>query len=263
MLGPLVGPIVGGIIGQFLGWQNLFFILSIVGFFIFLAVIFFLPETLDKSVPRKLPNPLQPLGFLLHPPIALLTMTNCLMFSCLFSDVIILPIIFDEKFELNQLEIGFTTTPNGFALMIGMLTGGRLSDLFSSQFGRGGRILPLVCVAFTMIIPGSILIGYVIDKSVHATIIINFFICFSMTFQRPGMSVFCIEERPKAPSSIMACISCTNFAMAAIISAIVPIFLDDPFYFFLTLSGILLLFWIPCIYLVYRNWNVTISERKQ
>lgn len=47
--GPILAPIVGGQILQFTSWRGVFFVLSIVGFVMLLAVFFGLPETLPKQ----------------------------------------------------------------------------------------------------------------------------------------------------------------------------------------------------------------------
>lgn len=50
MLGTVVGPVLGGIIAEQLSWRWIFWILLIIGSTFFLAILFFLPETLRALV---------------------------------------------------------------------------------------------------------------------------------------------------------------------------------------------------------------------
>lgn len=50
MLGTVIGPVLGGIIADQLSWRWIFWVLLIIGSIFFLAILFFLPETLRALV---------------------------------------------------------------------------------------------------------------------------------------------------------------------------------------------------------------------
>lgn len=54
LMGPLLAPIIGGALSQALGWQATMYFLAIYGGFIWVAIVFFLPETLPRRKPLKL-----------------------------------------------------------------------------------------------------------------------------------------------------------------------------------------------------------------
>ncbi|KAK5046169.1 hypothetical protein LTR84_008626 [Exophiala bonariae] len=58
LLGPAIGPVIGGVLAEFLGWQSIFWCLTILGSAFVLVFAVFLPETArtqvgDGSIPPK------------------------------------------------------------------------------------------------------------------------------------------------------------------------------------------------------------------
>jgi len=53
---PALGPLIGGFIAQHYGWQNIFLVLSVFAFLLFIAVAWRLPET--HAVAARIPQPL-------------------------------------------------------------------------------------------------------------------------------------------------------------------------------------------------------------
>eukprot|EP00005_Dracoamoeba_jomungandri_P000338 CAMPEP_0174257280 /NCGR_PEP_ID=MMETSP0439-20130205/6444_1 /TAXON_ID=0 /ORGANISM="Stereomyxa ramosa, Strain Chinc5" /LENGTH=247 /DNA_ID=CAMNT_0015340303 /DNA_START=74 /DNA_END=814 /DNA_ORIENTATION=+ len=129
LIGPIVGPVVGGVIGDLWGWRSIFYVLAGTGGIILTGVIIFLPETLNKSGPKRSLNPLVPLAFLLDPAILAIVFVSASIFGAMYLTIFVFPLQLDELYGLSELEIGMAYIPFGVGASLGTLTGGRAADL--------------------------------------------------------------------------------------------------------------------------------------
>lgn len=159
MLGPVIGPVVGGIISQKLGWRWIFWVLAIIGVFMWLLLFFFLSETLRSLVgngsgyanptPREwmkrratpqaervkaaamsrflaLPNPFIPFMYVLEKDVFCLLMYNSLQYFGFYAVLVSMSSLFASIYGLNDLQIGLCYIANGFGCVCGSLSTGRL-----------------------------------------------------------------------------------------------------------------------------------------
>ncbi|KAI9246069.1 major facilitator superfamily domain-containing protein [Phascolomyces articulosus] len=158
MVATAVGPVIGGAIAQQLNWRWVFWVLLIVGVIGFVAVLFFLPETLrslvgngsgyanptpqqwlkrrltkgpkppktDMSRFRRIPNILEPFLFLRHPDVIFTMIINGCYSAILYTYMTTTPSHFTTIYGLDQLQVGLCYLPYGFGCMVGSTLGGRI-----------------------------------------------------------------------------------------------------------------------------------------
>lgn len=112
---------------------------------------FFLPDTLDRSGPKKSASPLQVLKIFFHPPITIISLLNASTFSIMFLFLFIFPvrisfragigvhyaltlactpfqIQLDKVYGLSELAIGLAYLPFGLGTCLGTVVGGSAAD---------------------------------------------------------------------------------------------------------------------------------------
>ncbi|KAI9320354.1 dityrosine transporter A, partial [Zopfochytrium polystomum] len=171
-LGPVVGPVAGGLIAQYLGWRWMFVLLAVVGTAVWLAIFFFLPETLRSrtgngatlaqalaestpafrlptrtaDAPKQQPgakkpafNPLAPLAFLAVPAIAICVAAVAAIFGTFYAVTVEVPAAFSALYGFSSLAVGLAYLGLGLGFVAGSLAGGRAADrLLAAEMKRLG-----------------------------------------------------------------------------------------------------------------------------
>ncbi|OBT58609.1 hypothetical protein VE04_01702 [Pseudogymnoascus sp. 24MN13] len=161
MFGQAIGPVFGGIIAQYLGYHAIFWVLFGGGIFALTILVVFLPETLrsiasngtvclkgihrpiyykftqseEHLVEREIPTKKRLTSSMAFGPFMLLLEKD--VFSVIFFGSIVYAVwsmvtssttaLFQDRFNLSDLQVGLVFLPNGIASMLGSYLTGKLS----------------------------------------------------------------------------------------------------------------------------------------
>ncbi|KAJ5521091.1 hypothetical protein N7463_001544 [Penicillium fimorum] len=162
ILAPSIGPIVGGMLSKYLGWQAIFWFLTIAAGTFFMPLLLLFPETCrgivangsipavgwnqtiwsylhtttpvtppKLSVPRsraKVPNPCSTLRLLSHRPVGLVLLANGVVFSSYYAVTAGIPALFQKIYDLDDLGIGLCFIPAGLGSLFSATANGVLVD---------------------------------------------------------------------------------------------------------------------------------------
>ncbi|ELR17551.1 transporter, major facilitator family protein [Acanthamoeba castellanii str. Neff] len=204
LMGTVIGPVLGGFVGEFFGWRAIFWSLAIAAATLIVVIFFFLPETLNKSGPKRSANPIHTLKFFLHPPLLVLFVLGGAVGGCMLLILFIFPIQMNNLYGLNDFEIGLAYVPFGLGTVLGTLLGGKAADLCFRYKGLGGRLVPALLGALGMI-AALMVFAWTIEWTFWLCMVSLFMVGFFLTFTRPGFTTFAIEQRPRGAASVQAC----------------------------------------------------------
>ncbi|KAK1997853.1 major facilitator superfamily transporter [Colletotrichum falcatum] len=156
-----IGPVLGGLLAGYFGFRSIFLFLLIISTIVTLIIILFLPETMRtiagngslrlggiykplvlylKKDPSYLEDPKEPIQrkkitlMTFFEPLRLLVQKDILI-NLAFGGVVYTvwsmvtsstTVLFKQRFNLNDLEIGFVFLPNGLGTIIGSAIAGKL-----------------------------------------------------------------------------------------------------------------------------------------
>ncbi|KAI8088818.1 major facilitator superfamily domain-containing protein [Halteromyces radiatus] len=136
LLGPALGPVVGGALNQKFGWRSNFWFVVAATSLVWLAMIFFLPETsrrtasMDNSMnkKRKRPNPFAALAMYKYPNIALTICFTGILYMVFFTVNTIFTRTYSQQYGLDTTVTGLCYLPMAAGTVIGAMVGGQWSD---------------------------------------------------------------------------------------------------------------------------------------
>ncbi|KAG0251218.1 hypothetical protein DFQ27_008917, partial [Actinomortierella ambigua] len=261
-LGPVLGPPVGGALAQAFGWKWTFFFMAILSAIVLIEIFFILPETyreepkdsiveMDEkeqqivsetaASKRKWPNPFTAIILLRYPVIFLTSLETGIIFALMFSLETISPVLFNEKYNLNESETGATYIAAGVGSVLGAVLGGKLSDmgLMRGKKKRGGemvledRLSPNIWFAAFIIVPfGSLLYGWSAEKHLSlAAPIAGFGLYnFGMSQVLSAGSAYLVNAIPGQGSTATAAANLLRMIMACVFSLLVETIVDNTSY---------------------------------
>ncbi|KAF7724883.1 hypothetical protein EC973_000596 [Apophysomyces ossiformis] len=162
-VGPIIGPVLGGIISQELSWRWNFWLLLIIGATVFIAVLFFVPETLrslvgngsgyanptpSQWIKRRLnssqyptsaatgqpnrflqpPNVTRPFRYFLQLDLTLALLYNALHYTIFYCYLTSTPELFQSKYSLSELQVGLCFLCQGVGCVLGSIAEGKILD---------------------------------------------------------------------------------------------------------------------------------------
>lgn len=164
LLGPLLAPIIGGLLSQRWGWRSTQWFQAIYGFALFVIIVFFLPETLQRPSPpndaatetpttqpltrtstrqsihlktkkaaavfkRCIIDPLSVLAYLRFPAVFLSVYLASIAFGSLYVLNISIQQTFSEApYNYTVIILGLLYIPNSLGYVVASLLGGRWAD---------------------------------------------------------------------------------------------------------------------------------------
>lgn len=263
MLGPQVGPVIGPIVSLVSSdgnWRWCFGLLSIVTLFMYIFVLFLLPETLrwlvgngniyekgnkfswlmipklyqkkitdDKSYSRP-PKPTfwTYVRLFKYLPVLLTSINGCLLFSGLYALNVTFNDVLKSDYHLSDLHISLSYICLGAGLISGSLLSGFISDRTRNQMAKRTSVtpedrLPLQILGFLLFIVGFVCFGWCCQKHLHiVSIYLTSFIgCFGITWVLVTNTTYLTECSTGLPATNVAFGNLLRNAGAAISSAVI------------------------------------------
>lgn len=170
LLGPAMGPVIGGLLSQFLGWRSVFWFLTIFAGAFMVPFVLFFPETaraivgngsvppprwnlplvrwfksrktappVDISRPKlRFPNPIRTLAIVFQKDVGIILFANAILFAGFYDVTASIPSIYNELYDLNDLEIGLCYIPFGLGATVASIVTGKMLDL---NYRRTAKLL--------------------------------------------------------------------------------------------------------------------------
>ncbi|KAI8078060.1 major facilitator superfamily domain-containing protein [Gilbertella persicaria] len=246
LLGPAIGPIVGGYLNQGLGWRSNFWFLSIFILFLWLGILFLLPETWratekvsndsedQKTKKRNFVNPVGALKLLLYPNIALTVAFTSILFFALYLNNTTFTRTYTLQYGFDSGIVGICYLPNAAGSMLGGILGGRMSDkVYNKSLNKAKannqEIYPEMRLGsflfYSMILlqlVAFIAYGWCLEKNVHFAygLVCQFFIGFALMFPNVTLNAYMVDCFRKQGASVTACNNFARYIMAGIGSLI-------------------------------------------
>lgn len=131
---PILAPISGGFILNFASWNAVFIILGIIGLIMFLAVTFFLPETLpeDKRSEGSMLAVVKTFGKLFKDRVFMgIAFTQAFIMSSMFAYISGSPFVLQNLYHVTPQQFSLFFALNGIGIIIAAQVTGRLSNTIS------------------------------------------------------------------------------------------------------------------------------------
>ncbi|KIZ03910.1 Bicyclomycin resistance protein [Monoraphidium neglectum] len=228
LVGPVIGPLLGGGLSQSLGWRSTFAALTIAGGLVLIVQLLVIQETHHFYAARRVraskggeavvfveeihaPHfdpPYQPLWHLVDRHIAPFAIVTVTLFACMFSTMIILPIVLSlPPYSFSESIIGVATgVPFGVGGLIAAPIGGLMADRCARRWAGAleGRMVYATIMALAVFPLGALLFGWGMHFTIPAAAALlgGFFINFSMTSHMPAtMSLISIHKQRYAAAA--------------------------------------------------------------
>ncbi|WP_203364494.1 multidrug effflux MFS transporter [Bacillus sp. REN10] len=217
---PILAPISGGAVLNFSSWPTVFIVLGVIGLIMFLAVFFFLPETLPTNYRSEssLKATLKTFGTLLKNRSFMgLASTQAFIMASMFAYIAGSPFVLQNIYGVTPQQFSMLFALNGLGIIISAQVAGRLSSTVSEI----KLLLTGILIAFT----GSLLLILVVitKLSLFAMIIALFLIVSSVGMVSTTAFSLSMQNQGKAAGSASALLGLLPFIGGAIVSPLVGI----------------------------------------
>lgn len=217
---PILAPISGGFILGFAEWNSIFLLLGLIGFIMFFAVIFFLPETLpvEKRTEGNMLTVIGTFGSLLKDRVFIgIAGTQAFIMTSMFAYIAGSPFVLQNIYEVTPQQFSLLFALNG----VGIILGAQLTGRLSSTISEAKLLLGGVSLAFI----GSVWLILVIvaELPLWAMTIALFMVISSVGVVSTSSFSLAMGRQGKTAGSASAFLGLLPFIGGAIVSPLVGI----------------------------------------
>lgn len=258
-LGPILGPVIGGGITAGASWRWIFGFLAILGFALWVWMLFCLPETLRARVGNsaihanepwvkfpdfrarapiepgtvimKRPSAMNVFKLLRYPPISLVSLNVAILFGSYYCVAITLPTILEREYHFSSTGVGLAYLPAGVAMVSGSLLSGRYADWDRARAAKAssdGTVIPenrIKSQLFGVVLfpIGIEMYSWFCHYHIHvsAVLIATFIIGFAMSWVFATNTTYMTECKPGQAATLVAIASLFRNPAAALASLII------------------------------------------
>lgn len=217
---PILAPISGGVILNFASWNAVFIILGLIGLLMFLAVFFFLPETLpvENRSESSLLAVFKAFGTLFKNRVFMgVAFTQAFVMTAMFAYISGSPFVLQNIYDVTPQQFSMLFAVNGIGIIIAAQVTGRLSSVISE--------VNLLLVGILMSFVGSCLLMLVVvnELSLLMMTIALFFVVSSVGMVSTTSFSIGMQSQGKSAGSASAFLGLLPFIGGAIVAPLVGI----------------------------------------
>jgi len=217
---PILAPIFGGVILNWMTWEAIFYVLSLIGLIMLIVVVFFLPETLakDRRMSGNIYAVFQSFGVLFKDRIFIgIACAQAFISMSMFAYIAASPFVLQNIYGVTPQQFSFIFAMNGLGIIIAAQVPGRLSNRYEEMkllragivLALTGSVLLLFVVLFSLSLPVMMIALFIVVSCVG---IVNT-TSFSLAMNRQG----------KIAGSASALLGILPFAGGALVSPLVGV----------------------------------------
>lgn len=217
---PILAPISGGIILNFASWHIVFIILGILGLMMFLAIAFFLPETLpkEKRTEGSILAVVKTFGNLFKDRMFMgIAGTEALIMSAMFAYIAGSPFVLQNIYNVTPQGFSMLFAVNGAGIIVAAQVTGRLSNTIAE--------VKLLLSGILLSLTGGIILIIVILNELPLFImaVALFFVVSSVGMVATSAFSLGMQSQGKSAGSAAAFLGLLPYVGGAIVSPLVGI----------------------------------------
>ena len=217
---PILAPISGGVILNFASWNVVFMVLGLIGLIMFVAVVFFLPETLpvENRSEGSLLAVFKAFGKLFRNRVFMgVAFTQAFISASMFAYIAGSPFVLQNIYGVTPQQFSLLFAVNGIGIIIAAQLTGKLSSTVSE--------VNLLLVGILMSLGGSGLLMLVVlnDWSLLIMAIALFFVVSSVGMVSTTAFSIGMQSQVKSAGSASAFLGLLPFIGGALVSPLVGI----------------------------------------
>ena len=217
---PILAPISGGFILNFASWNAVFIILGIIGLIMFLAVTFFLPETLpeDKRSEGSMLAVVKTFGKLFKDRVFMgIAFTQAFIMSSMFAYISGSPFVLQNLYHVTPQQFSLFFALNGIGIIIAAQVTGRLSNTISE--------VKLLFTGVLLSFSGSILLVIVVwnELPLHFMTVALFLVVSSIGMVSTTSFALGMQSQGNSAGSASAFLGLLPFVGGALVAPLVGI----------------------------------------
>lgn len=219
-LAPILAPVFGGAILAFTDWKGIFAVLSVIGFLLFVLILWRMDETLPEQmrVPSNLSNTLKNFASLLkNREFMGYALAQGFIMAGIFAYVAGTPFVYQNIYGVSPQTFSLLFGMNGLGLIMGTQTVGRLTGVLSEkQFLKIGLLMSITS--------GTFLLAAVLLNGPLITIVIPiFFFVASIGVISTSSFSLAMESQGHIAGSASALLGLLPFVLGSITAPLVGI----------------------------------------
>ncbi|MGX5680907.1 multidrug effflux MFS transporter [Schumannella luteola] len=257
-LAPILAPVIGSQLLQIMPWRGIFVFLSIYGFLVVLAAIFFIVETLPpaRRVDLGHSTARQRYKSLFSDRIFVgVAVIAGMTFSGLFAYLSSSSFLFQDVYGLDPQQYGFLFAVNSIGVVAGVQASSFLARFIGPQWILSVSLTVILLSASTIVLLDSLGIGLV------GILIPLWFFIFACGFTFPATQVLALANHGSEAGTAASLLGALNFGLAGLISPIVGLFHIDNAIPMGSIMAITASVSIVVLWTVVRPWTVPALSR--
>lgn len=215
---PILAPVSGGIVLNFGSWKLVFIIIGAIGLFLFLAVLFWLKESLPVSERSEgsIFQVVKTFGGLIKDKVFMgIALSQALIMSSMFAYIAGSPFVLQNIYGVSPQQFSLIFALNGVGIIVSAQAAGRLSGRFST--------LNILNTGILISVTGSILLllGVWMNGPLFFMIIALFFVVSSVGMVSTSSLSLGMANQKRSAGSAAAFLGLLPFIGGALVSPLV------------------------------------------